>query len=209
MNLAVIPAAGKSSRMGRSKLALPLGNGTVLGHVVGALRQAGIEHILVVVGPHVPELVPLAGAAGASVLLLEAETADMRATLEQGVHWLEMQFRPCDGDNWLVVPADHPTLSPGVVSQLLRAREANPHYSIVVPTYGGRRGHPALLGWQHVVGIRRLPADHGLNAYLRQHADATLEIAVDSPDILSDLDTAEDYERLRCAWPVPSTPPAS
>src|SRR5689334_3025651 len=110
MTFAVIPAAGTSSRMGRPKLALPLGEGTVLGRVVEALRQAGVEHILTVVGPHVPQLVPLAEAAGAAVLMLAEQTADMRATVEQGLAWLEKRFRPRDEDSWLLAPADHPVL---------------------------------------------------------------------------------------------------
>ena len=65
---ALVPAAGFSRRMGRPKLGLPLGERTVLEHVVAALRQGGAEHVLVVVGPHVPELAPLAAAAVAEVL---------------------------------------------------------------------------------------------------------------------------------------------
>ena len=53
MRFAVLPAAGKSTRMGRPKLALPLGERTILEQVVAALRQAEVEHILVIVGPHV------------------------------------------------------------------------------------------------------------------------------------------------------------
>ena len=67
---AIILAAGKSTRMGRAKLSLPLGGRAVLERVIDTLRQAGIEKILVVVGPHVPELVPLARDAGAEALLL-------------------------------------------------------------------------------------------------------------------------------------------
>jgi CTP:molybdopterin cytidylyltransferase MocA len=204
MIFALIPAAGTSSRMGRPKLALPLGDGTILGHVVIALRQAGIQQILVVVGPHVPELLPLAQSAGAAVLLLAKPTVEMRATIEQGLCWLETKFRPRHEDSWLLVPADHPTLSPTVIGQLLRAQAENPHYSILVPTFQGQRGHPALLSWQHVAGIRKLPAHQGLNGYLRQHADATLELPVASADILRDLDTPEDYERLRRTWPIGS-----
>ncbi len=39
---ALIPAAGKSARMGRPKLTLPLGGRTVLEHVVTALRRGGV-----------------------------------------------------------------------------------------------------------------------------------------------------------------------
>ena len=70
----------------------------------------------------------------------------------------------------------------------------------MVPTFHGRRGHPALLSWEHVARIRKLPADQGLNAYLRQHVDVTLEVPVDFADILTDLDTPEDYEQLRRRW---------
>ena len=202
MKFALIPAGGQSQRMGRPKLALPLGDRTVLEHVVAALREAAIDHILVVVGPHVPELRPLAERAGAEVLLLTETTADMRATVEQGLHWLENHWRPQERDGWLLGPADHPTLRADVVRQLLRALEANPDATIVIPTFQGRRGHPVLFTWSQVAAIRSLPQGQGLNAHVRQQAAAILEVAVDSADILWDLDTPADYERLRSSWPA-------
>jgi molybdenum cofactor cytidylyltransferase len=197
MTLALLPAAGKSVRMGRPKLALPLGGRTVLEQVLGALREGGVAHTVVVVGPHVPELVPLAEAGGAHVCLLPEETADMRATVEHGLRWLKDRFHPGPEDGWLLVPADHPALDAEVVRQLLRARAGQPDRSIIVPTFAGRRGHPALITWGHVAGIRAHPPGLGLNAYLRRHADQTLEVAVASASVLCDLDTPEDYERLR------------
>ncbi len=197
MTFAVIPAAGKSRRMGRPKLSLPLGDRTVLEYVVGALRQAGIRNTVVVIGPHVPELAALAESAGAHAYLLPQETPDMHATVEAGLRWLEERFRPRDEDNWLLVPADHPTLDPAVVRQLLEIRTAKPHHTIAIPTYRGARGHPAVIAWKHVEEIRRLPSGIGLNAYLRQQAAETLEVSVDSADVLYDLDKPEDYERIR------------
>jgi molybdenum cofactor cytidylyltransferase len=196
MTLALIPAAGNSRRMGRPKLALPLGDGTVLSHAIGALRQAGVEQILVVVGAHVSELVPLALAAGAAALLLPEATSGMRATIELGLSWLETRFHPADTDTWLLLPADHPSLHPGIIAQLLHAHATSPHCSIAVPTFQGRRGHPVLLHWEHVARLRRFPANLGLNVYLRQHTDVTLEVPVDSASILADLDTPEDYAKL-------------
>ena len=55
MRYALIPAAGKSRRMGRPKVSLPLGGRVVLEHVIVALKQAGIEDILVVLGGIVPQ----------------------------------------------------------------------------------------------------------------------------------------------------------
>jgi molybdenum cofactor cytidylyltransferase len=192
----LIPAAGRSSRMGRPKLLLPLGGLTVLERVVAAFRAAGVQDILVVVPPHLPQLAGPAAAAGAHVLRLGQETPDMRATVECGLAWLEERFRPGTGDGWLLSPADHPALEPAVIGQLFEEKAANPGKTVFVPTHGGRRGHPVLIAWGHVAGVRRWPAGQGLNSYLRAHEDQTVLVGVDSADVLLDLDTPEDYERL-------------
>ncbi|HEY7427539.1 MAG TPA: nucleotidyltransferase family protein [Gemmataceae bacterium] len=201
MRFAVLPAAGKSTRMGRPKLALPLGERTILEHVVATLRQAEVEHILVIIGPHMRELAVLAENAGAHHCQLTEETADMRATVEHGLRWLEELFQPRPDDSWLLVPADHPTLTAAVVRALEQTWQSHPEYSIFVPTYQGRRGHPLLLTWKHVPSIREHLAGQGLNTYIRQRIGETLEVSVADPDVLVDLDTPEDYEWLRQRWP--------
>jgi molybdenum cofactor cytidylyltransferase len=198
---AIIPAAGKSVRMGRPKLALPLGDRTVLQQVVATLQAAGMQHLLVVVGPHVPELAELAESAGARVLLLSEQTADMRATVEHGLRWLEQCYHPGPDDDWLLVPADHPALDAAVVAGLLQARAANPGAGIIVPTHAGQRGHPTLIAWRHVAGIHQLEQGRGLNSYLRQHPDDTLGVPLPTATCLCDLDTPEEYERLVRTWP--------
>jgi len=49
---ALVPAAGRSSRMGRPKLTLPVrGGGTVIGRVLRALRDGGAERVFLVAPP--------------------------------------------------------------------------------------------------------------------------------------------------------------
>lgn len=202
MILAVVPAAGLSSRMGLPKLALPLGDRTVMERVVTALRTGGTDQVVVVIGPHVPELAPLAESAGAEVCRLAKPTADMRATVEHGLRWLEDRHRPRPDDAWLLAPADHPTLDPGVVRSLCDTFARDPSKSILIPVHTGRRGHPALIAWRHVAGILALPAGRGINAYLREHAGEAPEVPVAAAGVLCDLDTPEDYERLLQMWPA-------
>jgi molybdenum cofactor cytidylyltransferase len=121
----------------------------------------------------------------------------MRATAEAGLGWLEAHHRPKTSDCWLLAPGDHPALEPGVVRRLIEASSANSTFSIWIPTYQGKRGHPTLVRWTHVPGIRKLAPDQGLNAYFREHAHEALEVPAESAAILEDLDTPEDYERLR------------
>ncbi|HEV3262993.1 MAG TPA: nucleotidyltransferase family protein [Gemmataceae bacterium] len=196
LTFAVVPAAGHSTRMGRPKLRLPLGERTVLEHVLGALQQTDVRQTVVVAGPHTADLAPLAEAAGSHVLVLLEPTADMRATVERGLQWLADRFGPRPDDRWLLVPADLARLEAAVVGQLLEARGAHQRATVIIPTYGGRRGHPVLIDWKHVAGIRAWPAGQGLDAYLRGQAAETVELAVADAGVLFDLDTPADYERL-------------
>jgi CTP:molybdopterin cytidylyltransferase MocA len=196
MTFAVVPAAGQSTRMGRPKLALPLAGRTVLEHVVAALRDGGADVVVVVVGPHTADLGAVAERAGASVCRLQAATADMRASVEHGLAWIEERCRPSLDDDWLLAPADHPAVDAEVVRRLRACRASRPEQSLFVPVHNGRRGHPVLLGWRHVAGIRALAAGEGLNRYLRQHEEETVEVPVESAGVLWDVDTPEDYERV-------------
>jgi molybdenum cofactor cytidylyltransferase len=186
--------------MGRPKLSLPLAERTVIEHTIGTLRRAGIDKILVVVGPHGRELAILAERSGAVTLLLTRETLDMRATVVEGLKWAEDHWQPAIDDAFLLVPADHPSLEAVVIQSIADRYTALGHRSIIVPTFDGRRGHPAIIGWHHVAGIRNLRKELGLNFYLREHADETFELPVESDSILVDLDTPEDYEQLKAKW---------
>ena len=192
----LIPAAGKSRRMGRPKLLLPLGGTTVLEQALSAVRSAGVETIVVVVAPEAGALAQLATASGAQVVLLAEDTPDMRTTCMYGLAFLEENFRPLQDDGWLLLPADHPTVRPDVVRAILEIARGPTDRSIVVPTHQGRRGHPTWLRWSHVAALRALPVDQGLNAFIRAHASATYEMDWPSDEILRDLDTPDDYRRL-------------
>jgi molybdenum cofactor cytidylyltransferase len=196
MIVALLPACGQSRRMGRPKLLLPIGTQTVLEGVIQAVRTADIDRVLVVTTDIVPQLAQVAAGAGAAVATLAEETADMRATVEIGLKWIEETWSPEPADTWLLVPADHPTLDASVIRQLLAAEQANPLQSVFVPTYDGRRGHPTLIRWQHVAAIRAFPPGQGLNHYFRRQVDQVCEVPVDSATVLCDLDTPEDYARL-------------
>jgi molybdenum cofactor cytidylyltransferase len=182
--------------MGRPKLLLPLGETTVLEQVLSALRSAGVAETLVVVAPDADALARLASAAHAHVLRLAADTPDMHATCLHGMAWIEDHFHPARGDGWLLLPADHPTVRPDVVRALVAAAPEDAEKTIIVPTHAGRRGHPTWVQWSHLAAIRALPPDQGLNAFIRARTAETRELPWPSYEILRDLDTPEDYQRL-------------
>ena len=66
----------------------------------------------------------------------------------------------------------------------------------LIATVTAIRRSPTWLAWSHVAALRELPADQGLNAFIRAHAAETIELPWPSDEILRDLDTPEDYQRL-------------
>jgi molybdenum cofactor cytidylyltransferase len=204
----LIPAAGKSRRMGRAKLLLPLGERTVVEWVLLAVREAGVAEVVVVVAPDAAELARVAQAAGAHVVQLAEDTPDMRATVMHGLGWIDARFHLGPDDGWLLLPADHPTVRAEVVRAVVAAASARTH-SIVVPAHQGRRGHPIWLSWSHAAALSAFPAGQGLNAYIRAHADQTRELSWSDAEILRDLDTPADYQALVAAGQTRLTPPSA
>ena len=58
-------------------------------------------------------------------------------------------------------------------------------------------GHPTLIAWRLAAGVLAYPGGKGINDYLRSHALETQEIEAASAAVLCDLNTPEDYERIR------------
>lgn len=58
----------------------------------------------------------------------------------------------------------------------------------IFPTYDGKRGNPVLLGRSLFADIQRLTGDEGARALLKAIPEQVLEIAVDDPGILRDID---------------------
>lgn len=96
---------------------------------------------------------------------------------------------------WLFIhPVDHPHVPVEVVAaQLAAGREGRG--TIVVPTFGGRRGHPLAIHARYRDEIATLDPQIGLRELLRRHPEAIYHLAVETDAILRDLDTPADYER--------------
>jgi CTP:molybdopterin cytidylyltransferase MocA len=190
MIAAVVPAAGRGSRMGRPKLALPVRGRPMLERVIVALCEGGANPVIAVTGPHDPALPSLARAAGAEVCELAIATPDMRTTVEHGLRWLEERHQPRPDDAVLLTPGDLPFLDAATVRTLCEAWKRQPAATILVPTHAGRRGHPALIAWRHVAGIRALPAGIGIDAYMRATNAGFVTVAASG--CATDVDTAAE-----------------
>lgn len=192
---AVIPAAGQSRRMGQPKLTLPVGDTTVIGRVLDALKSAAITDIAIVARNQDTALVTEIRRHGVEPILPAVDPPDMRASIEHALRWIETTFRPTEHDAWLLLPADHPVVDAELIRRLCTAC-LTMTTDVFIPTCQGRRGHPLIARWSTVSAVRRMPSDVGVNRWLRDPATTVTEYPLNDPRILCDLDVPEDYARL-------------
>ena len=62
-------------------------------------------------------------------------------------------------------------------------------------SYQGRRGHPPLLSSLLLPDLRALSQAQSLREVLARHSAGTLEVPVDTPEVLIDVNTPEDYHQ--------------
>lgn len=189
---ALIPAAGRSRRMGTSKLLLPWQNSTVIEHLIGTLTRPDITAVAIVIRPDDHVLQDVVRRTSALAIIPDHEPPEMRDSIEIGLRAIRQQFVPADDDGWLLIPADHPLIEPEVLNGLL-TRWSQGDCQALLPTLGSRRGHPTLLRWSLAVRIELLPRDVGVNTLLRSSPSLVTEWPTDHESVLADLDTPEDY----------------
>jgi len=81
------------------------------------------------------------------------------------------------------------------VSALLQAYPAGGS-AICYPTFGGRRGHPPLIGRRHIRTILDDMGDAGLAGLFRKLKRHACDVPVADEFIHADMDTPADYRRL-------------
>lgn len=199
---AVVLAAGASSRMGRPKAGLPLGEGhTVLSRTVSSLLAAGVPRVVVVAGAY-PEAVRSA-----------LHRPDPRVSVTDHPGWADGQLSSllCGLDALdqpsleaaLVTLVDVPLVAPATIRRLMRAwRETGA--PIVRPARGAAHGHPVLFDRRVLAELRAASLQEGAKPVVRAHAHDLLNLDVDDEGAFIDIDTPQDYEHallLLCAGP--------
>jgi len=175
--------------MGVQKLLLPIGDRAMIARVADAVLAAPVERVFVVTahsGSGVAEAL-----AGRSIHLVPNAdpNGDMLSSVRHGLRAL-----PHDCAAAVVVLGDQPEVSAEMLTLLVRTFRAT-GAGIVVPVYQCKRGHPLLVAARYHAEILERYDGIGLRGLLNAHPADVMEVEVDTPSILEDVDVPEDYRR--------------
>jgi molybdenum cofactor cytidylyltransferase len=180
-------AAGESTRMGRDKALLPIGQTTFLEHLVSIL-DGEVAPVIVVLGHHFEEISRAVRLPSGVKVLRNAEyQRGQLSSLQTALRALHV------ADGALVCLVDHPGVTKQVVRALVAAF-AQSRAGVVIPTCRGRRGHPVLFSASLFGELLAAPLDQGARYVVQRHPDMVQTVEVDDEGILWDLDRPEDYE---------------
>lgn len=182
----IVLAAGASSRMGRPKMLLPIGERTLLAASVEPFLTAGLGRVVVVLGKDARRVRAESGLPidpRLHVVVNRRWREGMSSSLRRGL-------ATCAGaDAVLVALGDQPGVT---VERLKRIAGAwHPGVALVVPMVSATRAaHPVLFAqclWEDLRGLR---GDVGARAVVQRHLDRAVRVTVPP---LADLDVEGDY----------------
>ena len=174
--------------MGRPKALLPLHGKTFLDNILAAIADSPVEHTVVVVGHHRAELESLVRPPVRTVFNPDYEQG-MITSFQTGIRAL-----PAEVTGALLFLVDHPLVDPATIEALIAQAAPN---RIVLPVFEGRRGHPVLFGSEVLEEILGLSSSQGANIIVRKDPSRIVQVPVNSPGILVDVDTPEDFQKLQ------------
>ena len=192
---AIVPAAGHSVRMGADKLLLDWNRKSLIEHHLDAWLESETDRVVVVTRPTATRLIEKLRQYGQAIDLIipQDDPADMKKSVQVGLMHVRTTYQPLTTDAWLLAPADMPMIGREVINSVCAAHvPSKPR--IVVPTYGGEKGHPVLFPWAYYDDVFALSPDQGLNTLTGNSEPLFLEVSHKA--ILQDIDTPEDYQQM-------------
>jgi molybdenum cofactor cytidylyltransferase len=189
---AVVLAAGLSSRMGSPKMLLKWGDSTVIEQVVDSLNQAGVDEVVVVAGALFEEMSTLLDSKDVLVVVNpNYKNGEMTDSLQVGLSGLSTSTTAA-----MIVLGDQPFVNPATIRMLIQAFEKTSH-NIVMPSMKNRRGHPWIIRrllWKEIMALQ---APKTMRDFMRKNQEDIHYVLVDDENIIKDMDTPEDYQRLK------------
>ena len=174
--VAVVLAAGGSSRLGRPKQTLQYKGRPLLEHAIATARAAGCDETLVVVQPEAAGTIP-------GSLILNPEWREGIASS------IRVAVDAAAGARILFTLCDQPLVTPEHLRALLAVDAP-----IVATAYSGIAGVPAVFAPRFADELRALTGDRGARAVMEAHRDVLATVGFE--DAAVDIDTPADYRKL-------------
>ena len=185
----IILASGFSERMARDKLLLEIGGMPVVERVVRAAKSSLLDDIILIYQNN--RVKEIGKQYGVRTVYNDSAHEGQSAAVKLGVR----ESRP-DTDAFMFLVGDQPFLDPATINTLIECHASNPK-DIIIPVYDGKRGNPAIFPSIFRDDLLALKGDIGGRAVIEKMGDRVKLVAIENSIANIDIDTQEDYERIK------------
>ena len=161
----------------------------LLRHQVSALREGGIDRVVVVLGHRAEDLSPLLeGLDGVDWVLNPNYLQGKTTSIKSGLSALDHRTV----DEILLLNVDQPR-SAADIAHILQTHRAG-DCSVTIPTCGGKGGHPIALSAELLDELLVIDEEsQGVKAVVKRRPESVNRFPLENPEILLDLNTPEQY----------------
>lgn len=186
----ILLAAGSSTRMGENKMLLPLDDETVLRRAARTAKESGLDPVVVVTGFQAAEAESQVAGLGCRIVHNPEHEVGIHTSVTAGIAGL-----PDDVRATVVMLADMPFVTAEMLAALIETYRTG-DAPLVISRYGGEVNAPPQLYDRALFGELSTMQRRCGREVIQRHRDEAVQL--DWPAAaLADMDTPEDYERVR------------
>jgi molybdenum cofactor cytidylyltransferase len=191
----IILAAGASTRFGEPKQLLRLKDRCLIEWVLDAALDSKLSKIILVLGYAQQKIQQALGEKlRHAKLLIEINPHYQKGqshSLQVGLSAIINTFPAA-----MFLLADQPLVDAATINFLLE-KFWSADKDICVPTFHGKRGNPSIFSRKFYKKIMEIKGDIGARQIIKTHRERVLEIEVKNPLFFLDVDTPEDFEKIK------------
>lgn len=183
----IIMASGFSKRMGRDKLFLPYKNKFLVEHIIEKVTACDFYSTIIIARDD--RILNIAEKAGLKAVKNNNAEEGQSEAIKLGIK------NSTKTDGYMFFTADQPLLKAETIKLLMETFEKNKE-NIVVPTALGKRGSPVIFPYKCTDELLKLEGDTGGRRVINNNIKDVLFVDVKDENLLMDVDTWEDYEKI-------------
>ncbi len=181
--------------MGRPKQLIPFNGQTLLEKVITTAKAADLSCLLLVLGSSARAIIAKINHSEVRIVINKEFREGLGSSLRAGLKALPEQCNAV-----LVLLGDMPFVSSETIRRLVEAYRKH-NSLIVIPIYRGKRGNPVLFDRELFAELAEIRGDQGGRGVIEKHKNEVLELSVEDPFILLDIDNESDLKQLLAKIP--------
>ncbi|WP_373521919.1 NTP transferase domain-containing protein [Aquiflexum sp.] len=187
----IILAAGSSSRLGQPKQLLLYKGKTLIIKAIETALWSSAHACVLILGANFESITKVVQNTNVDIIINHDWEKGMASGMQKGLDFLEKKLAP---DQVILMLCDQPFVDSELLNNLIN-KQTETGKGIIASHYNGISGVPVLFSSIYFSELYDLKGSEGAKKVLYKHS-GDLAI-VDFPDAAIDIDTLEDYEKLK------------